>query len=346
MGKRKIIFLIVSLLGIGAIGVIAGLSIKRSVDDKRIAIERKTLVVDNEWWQRGVIQLDDKYYQYKDDNICYLVMGIDSLNPVEPVDNWLMGGQADALYLLIADPTDKKVSILALNRNTVVDIETYTPDHKYNGTLRSRLCIQHGFGDGVELSNELQVKAVSKVLDGLPINGYIAVNKGCVGQINNVLGGVEVQVLEDIMPGTEGNRLLEGETVHLNDDEALYYTTWRDMDKDGGMELRTQRQMQYIKAAYNQVFAGDKNKLLLLLDIYNVCKDYIMTDIDVVECVNALMNYEIQVDPMYRIEGMERHGIGGFLEFYPFKPSQRKVLLSLFYKEVSEEEIISEKETE
>lgn len=54
--------------------------------------------------------------------------------------------------------------------------------------ITAQIAIQHGYGDGKELSCELTRDAVSSLLYELPIHGYAAVNMAAIPELNDALG--------------------------------------------------------------------------------------------------------------------------------------------------------------
>ena len=61
----------------------------------------------------------------------------------------------------------------------------------------------------------LCMKAVSRLFYGLPIHGYCSVNMEAIPIINDIVGGVDVTVLETLKNSSGTVNFQEGETVHL-----------------------------------------------------------------------------------------------------------------------------------
>ena len=68
------------------------------------------------------------------------------------------------------------------------------------------------------------VRAVSDLLSGIGIDYYISMNMDGVGVLNDSIGGVDVEVLDDFEDVPEFKK---GETVHLTGDLALTYVRGR-----------------------------------------------------------------------------------------------------------------------
>ena len=55
----------------------------------------------------GALRYHGKAYQYKEDILTFLCMGIDRKGEVEASDDLFKGGQADSLFLAVLDPDEK-----------------------------------------------------------------------------------------------------------------------------------------------------------------------------------------------------------------------------------------------
>ena len=150
-------------------------------EDTRVAVEE---LGD---WQEGDIRYKGIHYRYNSDILTILFLGIDKMEKVQPVENGEYGGQSDALFLLVLDPHEKKISVIGIPRDTMAELEVYEEDGRYIGTATGQVALQHAYGDGTGLSCERSVKAVSKLFYGLPIHGYCSINMGAVPDRKSVV---------------------------------------------------------------------------------------------------------------------------------------------------------------
>ena len=164
-------------------------------------------------WQEGWVKYHDTIYEYNEDIMTFLVMGIDKDSDAVKVAEGTDGGQADALFLVVMNPQDKSIKIIGINRNTMTDIDLYDEEGAYITTTKAQIAVQHGFGDGMEESCEYQCRAVANLFYNLPIHGYAAVNMSAIPTINDAVGGIKVTVLED-MTAIDDN-FVKYELVHL-----------------------------------------------------------------------------------------------------------------------------------
>ena len=93
------------------------------------------------------------------------------------------------------------------------------------------------------------------------------------------------------------------------------------------------------KCAYEQALNGDKNKLLIVYDIYMSLPNYIRTDIDVFNAVHLLMGYDIDIHNIHQIEGQSYVGDTGLVEFHIDEQSKIQTILDLYYEEVDKNQI-------
>ena len=162
-------------------------------------------------------------------------MGIDSLKPVAEAKDGISGGQADGLFLLVMNPDLKEFSIIAINRNTVTDIDVYDEAGNFVGTGKAQICLQHGYGDGLQQSCERQEKAVRNLFYNLPIHGYAAINMGAIATLTDAVGGVTVPKMT-----FENGTVNYGDMQTLNGREAYLYVRRRDREVFDSASFRLQ----------------------------------------------------------------------------------------------------------
>ena len=285
-------------------------------------------------WQDGWVKYQDTIYQYNQDILTFLVMGIDKNSDAMAVEEGTEGGQADALFLLVMNPKDKSIKIIGINRNTMSDIDFYNGNGAYITTAKGQLAVQHGFGNGMEESCEYQKKAVKKLFYNIPIHGYVAVNMSAIPTINDMLGGIDVTVLEDLT-GIDAS-LVKDSQVHLSGESAFWYVKYRDTDIFGSADMRLLRQKQYLT---NLVITADekmKKDISIALSLYKTISPQMVTDISLDEAVylaSVLSDYIFDEDDFFIMEGETVMG-EEFEEFYPDEDALYELILAVFYEKV------------
>ena len=284
----------------------------------------------------GAIRYNGKAYQYKEDILTFLCMGIDRKGEVEASDDLFQGGQADSLFLAVLDPDEKKISIIGINRDTMTEISVYDANGLYAGKEVAQIALAHAYGDGLEKSCENTVEAVSNLFYGLPIHGYCALNMSVISTINDAVGGVDVTIPASMAGKRDG--WTEGEQVHLMGDAAYTFIHDRDTSVARSAEERLERQKQYLNAFVAQAKEAMRADMTLPLKLYTQVTPYMVTDITADEAVylaGQALSYSFSQEDIYGMEGHVEMG-ETFEEFYHDDTALYELILEVFYEELPE----------
>lgn len=287
---------------------------------------------DDENWEEGDIRYKGVHYRYNEQMLTFLFLGIDKAGTVKEAKNEKDGGQSDAIFLLALNPKTKQASLIGVNRDTMTDVEVYADTGEYLMTTTEQLTLQHGYGDGKEISCERSVAAVSRLFYNLPIHGYCSINYGAIPKINDAVGGVNLTALETI---TSGSKVIfkEGEKLHLVGTQATTYLRSRDTDSFGSAGRRTERQKQYLLAYADSAKKAVKKDATLLVTLYNTISKYMVTDVTVDELAyfsTQVSDYKIDSEHMYSLKGETVMG-EKFEEFYVDEKAMYELILEVFY---------------
>lgn len=289
-------------------------------------------------WKEGWVKYKGKIYEYKEDILTFLIMGIDKNSDVKEVKEGTDGGQADALFLAVVDSTDKSIKIVGINRNSMTDIKIYNEEGNYVDTVKAQIAVQHGFGNGMEESCEYQKEAVEKLFYGLPIHGYAAINMSAIATINDAVGGVEVTVLEDLTKIDKN--LVKDEKVHLMGKSAFWYLKYRDTKIFASSDLRLARQKQYLNSFIGAAKRAAKEDISVVLNLYQAVMPQMVTDVsldEVAYLAPILLDYQFGEKSFYTMKGETVMG-EQFEEFYPDDTALYEMILEVFYEEVEQNE--------
>ena len=289
-------------------------------------------------WQEGWVRYNGKVYEYNEDILTFLVMGIDKLDKVEKNPDLVSGGQADALFLVVADSDTKKISLVGVNRDTMVDIIMVGLGENGGDLITTaEIAVQHGFGDGLEQSCELTRDAVSKLFYDLPIHGYVSFNMGGLADLSDAIGGVELTVLEDL--SKVNKQWVEGAEVVLQGKDTYDYVHYRDITKFESARGRLARQKQFLSIFAKTALGKVKEDITFPIQLYQSFKPYIVTDFSIDEIswiASELVKYQFDGEDIYTLEGTTKMG-EQFEEFYPDKEALKGLMIELFYREVDVE---------
>ncbi|WP_051212730.1 LCP family protein [Butyrivibrio fibrisolvens] len=304
---------------------------------EQVTIDDDQMPLSASAWQPGWIRYDGKTYAYNTNLLTFLVLGIDSMDKVHEAEDGLSGGQSDAMFFLVLDPDNKDIKIIAINRNTMTDIDVYNEEGVYVGTGEAQICLQHGFGDGLEESCVRTVKTVKNLFHELPINGYISINMGAIPTVNDTVGGVTLKVKYDLPAAGQYRSLRKGDTVTLSGDDAYWYTQHRDINDDFSANERLERQLQYLIEFIPSLQERVKEDPKSIASVYNALSPYMVTDIGLNEAVylgNEAAQYSFDSANIYQMKGESIIGRSGFEEFIYDEDGLYDLIIDVFYTEV------------
>ncbi len=290
--------------------------------------------VPEDGWQEGDIRYRGKIYRYNEDVLTFLFLGIDRMSEVKEASNGVDGGQSDAIFLLVLNPHTQRMTVIGINRDTMTDIDVYSRNGNFLQTVKGQLCLQHGYGDGKQVSCERSMNAVSKLFYNLPIHGYCAVNMGAIPLINDAVGGVELTALETV--AYKGGKFTEGQELHLQGMGAYYYLHNRDTGSFDSAGRRLERQKQYLLAYAATAREAMEKDITLPVKLYQTLSKYMVTDISVDEVSYLAMQisgYTLEDEDIISLQGETREG-EKFEEFYVDEEFLYELILAVFYNEV------------
>ncbi len=281
-----------------------------------------------EKWNEGPVRYDGKVYRYNTGLKNYLFMGIDNDNEAEPAADGIGGGQSDAMFLVCLDENRRKISVVVINRNTMVPVDVYDREGNYLVRMDLQICLQHGYGDGMKLSCMRSVEAVERLLHGIPVSGYLSLNMGGISAVNDAAGGVRLIPLETVKRGDVV--LAKGREVLLNGEQAYAYLRTRDVDKFGSADERLERQTQYVATFIRKMLEEPS----LGNGVYEAGKDYIVASMDLPRLINSASDMTFDDDSLYTVEG-ETVFRDDYEQYLVDEAGLIRLILKVFYEEAS-----------
>jgi len=325
--KIMIIFAIIMFVALAVVLIIA-ISKSKNTNTNKATSQKNT---DTDKWQEGTITYNGKSYQYNHAVKTYLFMGIDKDEKVSKAKDGISGGQSDSLFLLVVDKDKKSMSVIALNRNAMTTLDIYDKEGKYLGQEEGQICLQHGYGDGMKTSCIRSVDAVSRLFYNLPIQGYVSLNMGALTKLNDVVGGVEVEVMQSLKDSRFGVDLKEGEVVTLTGEEAYVYLRSRDINEFDSSSMRLERQIQYISQFCSKAKQKVKDDISFTTVIYEAMEEYMVTNLQIADLMTEIEDYDFNQEQMYTVPGKTVMG-EQFEEFYVDDEELYKMIINIFYK--------------
>ena len=264
----------------------------------------------------------------------FLVLGINSLTTKTTTDAYTNNNQSDFLMLVVLDNEAKTYTAIHIDQNTMVDINVLGLAGEKLDTVNDRSATSYSYGNRKNLSCRNTADAVSSLLMGVEVDGYVALNDETVEVLSDLVGGVELVVLDDF---TEIDPLMvKDERVTLTGQQAVIYIHGRAKFENSSNSNRTNRQKQYISALYHAFVAkvmGEGGEQFAS-DTSNIISDYVFSNKSSTQLqtmVNKVIEYEYLGEK--DIAGDTLLG-GDFAEFHPDEDAVKEMIIELFYEPV------------
>lgn len=186
-------------------------------------------------------------------------------------------GLSDTMLMLRFDPRNEQVSVMSIPRDTRTNVDGLVT--KINEANR-------------EGGPALSAQAVSELMGGVAIDRYMRINVQGVEKLIDALGGVEVDVPQDMKYQDDSQHLyinLKEGNQRLDGDKAMQFLRFRYDDK--GDIGRVQRQQMLMRSLIEQ--ALNPTTIARLPKILSVIQSHVDTNLSVEELV-ALVGYSAQ----------------------------------------------------
>ena len=281
-----------------------------------------------------VLEYKGEDYVLKKDVETFLILGLDKMSQDTKGDSYNNNQQADFLVLMVFDNSAKTYSAIHINRDTMAEIEVLGLAGNKVGTVNSQIALAHTYGKGGSISNANTAKAVSKLLKDIKVNHYMSVTLDAVPIMNDLVGGVTVEVLDDFTDADTG--LVKGETVTLTSEQALTYIRERQGTGEKTNVSRMKRQKQYIESMRDELQKCIENDSEFLSDAVLKISDYMESDCSATRLQSIgkrLKSYEFV--GLKEIEGEAKtveSDDGAHIEFYPNEDKLMQMVVGLFYE--------------
>lgn len=283
---------------------------------------------------QGQLYYNGVWYVPKQNLETVLLLGLDEFSYSGTEGSYNNSRQADFILLLLLDHENRTISALHLNRDTMTDIQILGVTGEPAGAFAGQLALAHTYGDGGKSSCLNTAKAVSNLLYGMGIDHYISLTMDAVPVLNDMVGGVQVTVLDDF--SAIDPELVLGETVLLKGEQALNYVRIRRELEDSSNLHRMERQRQYMSSFLEQFQAAMLEDPGFLADSVLSIADCLVSDYTV-EQISGLAEdiQEYQFNGVCTLEGDAVQG-EEYMEFYVDEKALQSLVIGLFYQPQSQ----------
>ena len=280
-------------------------------------------------------EYNGKKYQYNNRVTTLLYAGLDSFDELKQTATYGDKARADSIMLIVLDEVSKKMSVVAINRDTMTEVHRFSRNGDDLGVYVTHLGYAYTNGDGGEASCENLKTAVRTLFNDLPIDGYMVSNQTSIVMINDLVGGVTVTVPNDDL-AAKYPELTTGNVVTLDESNVRAYVQQRDTAVDFSNEGRIERQKSFVLSFMDEFGAMVKEDASSVWDSLEACSDWMQTDITknkYLSLADAFSNTNLTPDSYYILEGEDQLG-ELHDEFYYDEDALQELIIKLFYREI------------
>ena len=326
--RNKVILLFCIFILVLAVVAIVVSNIGKLVNDEPEADSKATDMLT----EMETVYIDGEGYMRKDGIKTYLIIGLDKSGKLETSElAYNEGNQADFILLFVVDKNNNSYNLLHINRDTMTDVQKLGVFGKKISVENMQIALSHAYGDGMHNSCLNTVDAVQNLLYGAKIDKYISASMSAVGTINDFVGGVSVDIKEDLT--VIDPSMTEGARVTLYGENALAFIRGRKGVGDQTNLSRMERQKQYMTALIESVKKSGKTASEFI-DLFEEMRDYIVSDCGVDDynfIFDAVKNYSMTA--MISPEG-EAMVNKGYMEFHVNEDNLKEIVKDLFFEKV------------
>ncbi len=293
-------------------------------DDTHISAD--SIEIEND----DTIIYNGKQYTLNRNIINILVIGVDRDNINDNL-GYGENGQADVIFVAAIDTKTDKATIIPISRETITDIGIYSTSGKYTGTQNQQICLAYAYGSTPEECSENVMKSVKRLLHGINISSYAAIELDGIAKLTDIVGGISLNCQENFK--YDGIEYKEGQLINLKGKLAVRYIQFRG-DYLEANNRRMARQKQFLSALLNKVGNTVMNDFTKLGTFYSQLSPYFSSNITIPQLTylakeSLTMNFGDSIE--YKtIEGTLQQG-EKWVEFIPNEDSLLQTVIDTFY---------------
>lgn len=264
-------------------------------------------------------------YHYREMEITnYLLIGVDN-------EEGTNGGQADFLVLLSVDRRNRTITPIMVDRDTMAAVTTYGVFGNMSGEKQMQICLAQAFHGKDATGSANTVSALSRLLYGVPIEHYVAVDIEGITLLNDAIGGVEVVLADDF--SALDPEIVQGATIQLEGKQAELFVRSRMTVADGTNASRMKRQRVYLESLLSQLFVSSDGQDDLFekgLEKLDGHYETDMTDSAILSALQKYDDYEWQAFTV--LPGEYCVGTDGFTELWLDERQTQQMLAVLWFR--------------
>lgn len=276
-----------------------------------------------------------EWYAPRGDVETVLVLGLDRSEAEDiPVSGEY--AQSDFILLLKIDRGAGSCKPILLNRDTIAGIQDFDQYGRPSGTYQAQLALAYAHAQALTGNEKAACKAaadaVSRLLYGVEIDHYVTLTMDGLMALNDLAGGVTVEIREDF--SAVDPTLVQGESVTLRGEHALNYVRTRWWVGNSTNLERMERQREYLSGLQKQLSAlADRDEGFILDSLLEI-NEHMGSDCTVEQLVQLAEDIrsfamEDEISPEGEVTMGEKH-----VEFRVDEDKLRELVVREFYEPV------------
>ncbi len=276
----------------------------------------------------SVIKHNGREYVIKDNIETLLIIGLDKFAEDTENESYRSNMQADFVMLLVMDKEKESFTAVHINRDTVTELNVLGVGGQKIDTTTGQLALSYAYGNGGKISCRNTADAVSLLLGNIHIDHYVSSTMDAIAVLNDLVGGVPVEILDDFTNIDE--TLIQGETITLNGEQALNYVRSRYNLEDSTNNRRMERQRQYLNSLYSKAKERTEKDEEFIIKAVEETSEYLVSNSTrLQDILKRLSQYEFT--EIKYLEG-ESKLVGEYIEFAPNQEALQELIIDLFYE--------------
>lgn len=335
--RQMLVISLLVLIGIASVGLLLyalGNRLERTEKDP-LALQEQTQLSSPQINEESTLEYRGVQYQPRKNLTSILLIGVRKIEEADAPDKTFHSEQqADFLSLLVFDDQDDTIKRIDIDRNIMTEITMLGSQGKPNATRNAPISAVYGFGSDEEHAAILTVKAVSNLLQGLEIKDYVTFSMNSIAAINDLVGGVEVTIEEDL---TDIDPVfVNGEQVILQGVQADRLIHARKNENDDAELQRMQRLNAFFSSLTGAVLQKMQANPAFAYHMLNSLKPYMTSSLRISELVYIIYKSRGYTrSESFTITGERKANASNNREYYPDDDSIMKALIGVFYKQLT-----------
>ena len=266
-------------------------------------------------------------YFPRQDITVMMVLGIDQSGPVQSSNYYRNQGSADSIMLLVFDETNEECTVLYINRDTMLEMDALGLNGEYAGAAYGQVALAHTYGEGLEDSCENVKSTLMKFFHGMTIDYYVSMNMDAIPILNDAVGGVTVNVVDDFSKVDPSIKMGE---MTLQGQQVINFVRTRKDVGDQKNVTRMARQEEYVDGFLHALKEKELEDVNFIINVYDEVAPYLVSDCSVNTLSNMLSRYtEFEIKEVVTPEG--ENVVTDHYEFYADEEKLEELTIRLFY---------------